>query len=267
MEQGPDRLVRVQEKCSHGFHEATKTLEPAGFAQMLDASRGRSVSPKKRKASDLPAITDTKRHCQGVGNFDDQASDNYETDSEHHIPSLSRNADSNTEVTLLTPPLYQRIHNLSFLRYTSTLKKTPAYLLYDSTSFESAALITILSCSAVITRPLSGRMIWVFLESWRMGVDTSVWNVWAWTLPRAQHQFRPVYFAPMQHSLRSYSAPPSAVALYQGEYLSTAHTSAISFNSLSRYTPRNSRRYNSELRFFTDIPPLEYPRRRSEAGR
>lgn len=82
MEQDPERLVMVREKCPNGFHEATKTLEPAGFAQMLDASRGRGLSPKKRKASDLPPITEAKRQCQELEFLNDRASGDCETDSE-----------------------------------------------------------------------------------------------------------------------------------------------------------------------------------------
>ena len=69
----------------------------------------------------------------------------------------------------------QAPHNQALSRHSSTPKKALAYLLYDSASFESAALDTNLTCSAVIIRPPSGRLLRAFLESRSMGVDISVW--------------------------------------------------------------------------------------------
>jgi len=62
MEQGPERVVKVREQCEDGLHEVIKTLDPAGFERTNAVIRGRSNSPKKRKAADaLPPVPEVKR--------------------------------------------------------------------------------------------------------------------------------------------------------------------------------------------------------------
>jgi hypothetical protein len=61
MEQGPERAVKVREQSDNGLYETVKTLDPAGFERMTAATRGRSSSPRKRKATDtLPPISEMK---------------------------------------------------------------------------------------------------------------------------------------------------------------------------------------------------------------
>ncbi|KAG9234572.1 hypothetical protein BJ875DRAFT_509286 [Amylocarpus encephaloides] len=80
IEQGPERLVKLQGKSSDGFYEVTKTLDPADFAQLGTTRRGRAKSPKKRKALDLnlPSVVEAKRPCLST-----DGSDNCE-----EVPSL-----------------------------------------------------------------------------------------------------------------------------------------------------------------------------------
>lgn len=66
MEQGPERLVKVREQSDEGFREIVKTLDFAGFEQMNLATRGRSGSPKKRKAADVPQTAGMKRLCTSL---------------------------------------------------------------------------------------------------------------------------------------------------------------------------------------------------------
>ncbi|KAH0562857.1 hypothetical protein GP486_002530 [Trichoglossum hirsutum] len=64
MERGPERVVKVPVQCEEGLEEEiVKTLDPAGFEQITAASRGRSASPKKRKAASIPVVAEVKRFC------------------------------------------------------------------------------------------------------------------------------------------------------------------------------------------------------------
>lgn len=94
MEQGPERAVKVREHCEDGFHEVAKTLDMAGFERMNAATRGRSNSPKKRKAADgLPHTAEVKRFCASL----QLATDGIQTSQsppdrqleEGHTPDLS----------------------------------------------------------------------------------------------------------------------------------------------------------------------------------
>jgi hypothetical protein len=56
MEHGPERLVKVRERYEGELREVVKTLDPTGFGQIAGTARGRSASPKKRKASDTLTV-------------------------------------------------------------------------------------------------------------------------------------------------------------------------------------------------------------------
>lgn len=112
MEHGPERVVKVREQCEDGFHEIVKTLDLAGFEQITAASRGRSTSPKKRKAADtLPPIAEVKRFCTSSHFKPDEmpASTDYQSDEER-TPDLY--SDGGTSMQLVSTPAS---HDLSAL--------------------------------------------------------------------------------------------------------------------------------------------------------
>jgi hypothetical protein len=107
MEHGPKRLVKVREQYEGELHEVVKTLDPTGFGQIAGTARGRSASPKKRKASDtLPPIVEAKRRCETScitshhePNATDESSDQAD---EQRTPSLY--SDDGTAVVQNPPP-------------------------------------------------------------------------------------------------------------------------------------------------------------------
>src|SRR2546429_6696765 len=104
MEHDPERVVKVREQCEGGFHEIVKTLDLAGFEQITAASRGRSTSPKKRKAADaLPPVAEAKRFCTSSHFKPDEmpTSTDYQSDEER-TPDLY--SDGGTSVQLLPTP-------------------------------------------------------------------------------------------------------------------------------------------------------------------
>lgn len=82
LEAGGPKLVRVRERTSDGIREVDKIVHPAEVSRIVGANRGRSASPKKRKAaessSNLPdAVEANCRHSEGEPplNFSPQSQD------------------------------------------------------------------------------------------------------------------------------------------------------------------------------------------------
>ncbi|KAJ9652510.1 hypothetical protein H2201_009217, partial [Coniosporium apollinis] len=141
MEHGPERLVRVREVCEGGLREVVKTLDPVGFAQITGTTRGRSASPKKRKASEtLPPIVEAKRLCGSSHHQAQQTLDTSEEGSKHAddqgTPSLSSDNGTYLQPHLIAAPLDPlpprppsgsdlEANRLSFLRMRELRKRRP----------------------------------------------------------------------------------------------------------------------------------------------
>ncbi|KAH0537309.1 hypothetical protein FGG08_005899 [Glutinoglossum americanum] len=101
MEQGPKRVVKVLVQCEEGLQETVKTLNLAGFEQITAASRGRSTSPKKRKAAGtLPLVVEVERFCMSSHLESDEmpTSTDYQSDEER---TLDLHSDDGNSVQLL----------------------------------------------------------------------------------------------------------------------------------------------------------------------
>ena len=92
MEHGPKRLVKIRQECEGGLREVVKTLDSVEFTQIqiTGTTRGRSASPKKRKASGaLPPIVESKRFCKSSNQEMLDESDCSKNEDEQKTPSLS----------------------------------------------------------------------------------------------------------------------------------------------------------------------------------
>ncbi|KAL9616337.1 MAG: hypothetical protein Q9160_008780 [Pyrenula sp. 1 TL-2023] len=94
MEQGLGRIVKIREQRGQEFYEVVKELDTASFAQMTATNRGRSNSPKKRKATDpLPPIAEAKHLCTSLYHETDEmqapTSGPNQRSEDGHAPDLS----------------------------------------------------------------------------------------------------------------------------------------------------------------------------------
>ncbi|KAI9764070.1 MAG: hypothetical protein M1840_008874 [Geoglossum simile] len=101
MEQGLKRVVKVLVQCEEGLQETVKTLILVGFEQITAASRGRSASPKKRKAAGaLPLVVEVECFCMSSHLESDKmpTSTDYQSDEER---TLDLHSDDGNSMQLL----------------------------------------------------------------------------------------------------------------------------------------------------------------------
>ncbi|KAK3062275.1 hypothetical protein LTS18_004455 [Coniosporium uncinatum] len=108
MEHGPERLVKVREQYEGELREVVKTLDPTGFAQIASTSRGRSASPKKRKASEtLLPVVEAKRRCDSshlCRQMPDDPNGGNDQPKEHCTPSLLSDVGTSSQSLPTTAP-------------------------------------------------------------------------------------------------------------------------------------------------------------------